>query len=190
VSPSTLSDSGEGGFATEVASAWRDSAEAALRFWGRLGRLAMDSVAALVGGDEESRPAQPRPAPQPAVPRTILVEAEAGESGMGVFLVENTTNRRLSIPVSLSSLLDAEGREVHPAVTFRPETITLDPGDQLAVQVTVAVDETLVPDVRYHAQISVPELSEARIPIAVRRRGGATPGGRRKPKVKAKTRAA
>ena len=190
MSPSTLSDSGEAGFAAELASAWRETTEAALRYWGRLGRLALESVTALARADDESPPAEPRPAAPPAVPRTILVEAEAGESGMGVFLVENTTNGRLSIPVSVSSFLDEEGREVHPIVTFRPETITLDPGDQLVVQVTVAVDETLVPDVRYHAQISVPELSEARIPIAVRRRPGAAPRGRSRPKAKAKTRAA
>jgi hypothetical protein len=189
VSPSTLSKSGETGLAGELASVWRDATEAALRYWGRLGRLAVESIAALAPADE-LRPPEPAPLATSAVPRTILVEAEAGESGMGVFLVENTTQRQVSTPVSVSSFLAAEGGEVHPDVEFRPETITLDPGDQLVVQVAVAVDETLAPDVRYHAQISVPELSDARIPIAVRRRPGAMPGGTSRPKAKAKTHAA
>ena len=190
MSPSALSDPGERGVTAEVASAWRDTADAALRYWGRIGRLALESFTAVTRADREPQPAERPPAALPPAPRTILVEAEAGEPGMGVFLVENTTNRRLSIPVSVSSFLDDEGREANPAVRFRPETITLDPGDQLVVQVAVAVDETLVPDVRYHAQISVPELSEARIPIAVRRRPGAAPRDSSRPKARAKTRAA
>jgi hypothetical protein len=190
VSPSTLSKSGETGLAGELASVWRDATEAALRYWGTLGRLAVESIAALAPADGELRPAEPAPPATSAVSRTILVEAEAGESGIGVFLVENTTQRQVSTPVSVSSFLAPDGREVHPDVEFRPETITLDPGDQLVVQVAVAVDETLAPDVRYHAQISVPELSNTRIPIAVRRRPGAMSGGRSRPKAKAKTHAA
>jgi hypothetical protein len=176
VSPRALSES-----AAELAAGWRDAAEAALRYWGRLGRLAYESVTVLVPGVEEVRPASTAPPAAPALPRTILVEAEAGEAGLGVFLLENTTQGQLSTPVSVSAFHDDAGREVHPRVAFRPEPITLDPGDQLAVQVAVAVDETLTPGVRYHAEIGVPGLSDARIPIVVRRR-------KRQPK--AKTRAA
>jgi len=169
--------------AAELAAGWRDAAEAALRYWGRLGRLAYESVTVLVPVVEEVRPAAPTVAPPaaPAAPRTILVEADAGEAGLGVFLLENTTERQLSTPVTVSSFRDEDGREVHPRVAFRPEPVMLDPGDQLAVQVAVAVDETLTPGVRYHAEIGVPGLSDARIPIVVRRR-------KRQPK--AKTRAA
>ena len=121
------------------------------------------------------------------VPKTILVEAEVGQSGMGVFLVENTTAEQLSIPVSASPFHDPRGREVHPAIAFRPEVITLEPGDQQVVQVAAAVDETLEPDVRYHALISVPGLSATRIPIVLRRRPGAVPGPKRKRQAKAAT---
>jgi hypothetical protein len=106
---------------------------------------------------------------------------------MGVFMVENTTPRQLSIPVTVSAFLDPHGREINPAVAIRPDVIVLDPGDQLVVQVAAAVDETLEPDVRYHAEISVPGLSETRIPIVVRRRPSATPRPRRQ--AKATTRA-
>ena len=178
MSPPALSES-----AAELAAGWRDAAGAALRYWGRLGRLAYESVAAVVPVVEEVRPAAPAPQPAqaPAALRTILVEAEAGEAGFGVFLLENTTEQQLSTPVSVSSFHDEDGREVQPRVAFRPEPITLDPGDQVAVQVGVAVDDTLTPGVRYHAEIGVPGLSDARIPIVVRRR---------KRQRKAKTRAA
>jgi hypothetical protein len=112
------------------------------------------------------------PAP-PAPPRTILVEAEAGQTGVGMFMLENTTRDQLSIPVTVSAFHDPQGREVELPVGFRPDVIVLDPGDQLVVQVAAAVGETLQPDVRYHAEISVPGLSATRIPIVVRRRPGA-----------------
>lgn len=169
---------------------WRDAAEAGLRYWGTLGRLAFESVTALVPLVARLQPGDARPAEPPrgaGAARTILVEAEAGQAGLGVFLVENTTPQQLSIPVSVSAFLDPNGREVNPVVAFRPDVITLDSGDQLVVQVEAAVDETLEPDVRYHAEISVPGLSQTRIPIVVRRRPSIPP--RPKGQAKAKTRA-
>jgi hypothetical protein len=173
---------------TELAEGWHAGVEAGLRYWGTLGRLAFRSVTALVplvaelrpGGDTPVEVVEAPPAPQ--VPKTILVEAEAGQSGMGVFLVENTTAEQVSIPVSASPFHDPGGREVHPAIAFRPEVIALDPGDQQVVQVAAVVDETLEPEVRYHALISVPGLSATRIPIVLRRR----PGAATRPKRQAK----
>jgi hypothetical protein len=167
----------------ELAEGWNAGLEAGLRYWGTLGRLAVESITALVPLVAELRPGgTPRvevvdppqaPATPPPAPKTILVEAEAGESGMGVFLVENTTAEPLSAPVSASAFHDPGGREAHPRIAFRPEVVTLDPGDQQVVQVAAAVDETLEPDVRYHASISVPGLSATVIPIVLRRRPGA-----------------
>jgi len=190
VSQPTLSAEDETPLQTELADAWRDAAEASLRYWKTMGKLALESVTALVPLVTEVRPAPAAPAalPAPAVPaRTILVEAEAGQSATGVFLLENTTAQQLSIPVSVSSFHDPDGREVEVAVAFRPEMIMLDPADQLVVQVTARVDEALEPDVRYHAEISVPGLSQTRIPIVVRRRASVAPRsrGQAKPKTRA-----
>jgi hypothetical protein len=159
-----------------------------LRYWGRLGRLALESVTALVPLVTE-RPAAElaAAAPPAAAPRTLLVEAEAGQTGVGMFMVENTTGQQLSIPVTVSAFHDPEGREVAVAIGFRPELVVLDPGDQAIVQVAAAPDESLEPNERYHAQISVPGLAASRIPIVVRRRASATPQPRRP--AKAKTRA-
>jgi hypothetical protein len=176
VPPPALSPPDEASLQTELAEGWQAGVEAGLRYWGTLGRLAVESITALVPLVAELRPGGGAPVEiveAPPVPKTILVEAEAGQSGMGVFIVENTTPEQLSIPVSASPFHDPHGREVHPAIAFRPDVITLDPGDQQVVQVAAAVDETLEPDIRYHALISVPGLSATRIPIVLRRRPGA-----------------
>ena len=192
-----MSDTGETSRQADLADAWRDTVDAGLRYWGRLGRLALKGAAALA----ELRPEVSAPATQsvrePGLPRTILLEAELGQSGLGVFLVENTTIQQLSIPVRVSRFIGEDGREVQPAVAIRPEVITLDPGEQLVVQVVAVIDEALEPDVRYRAEISVPELSEMRIPVVVRRRPSTMPraplhrngrtAGRPKGQAKAKT---
>ena len=182
MSPQTLSAQ------DEVTDVWRDAAEASLRYWGRLGRLTFKSVAALVPLVAELRPTEADGVPPPdadhAAP-TIVVEAEAGQAGVGVFLLENTTPQELSVLVACSPFRNADGHEVEPVVAFRPDAIRLHPGDQVVVQVAVVVDETLEPEVRYHAELSVPGLSETRIPIIVRRRARTAP----KRQAKTKTRA-
>jgi hypothetical protein len=185
VPPPALSPPDEASLQTELAEGWHAGVEAGLRYWGTLGRLAVESITALVPLVAELRPGGDAPVEiveAPPVPKTILLEAEAGQSGMGVFIVENTTAEQLSIPVSASPFHDPRGREVHPAIAFRPDVITLDPGDQQVVQVAAAVEETLEPDVRYHALISVPGLSATRIPIVLRRRPAATPRPKRRTK--------
>jgi hypothetical protein len=176
----------------ELAEGWNAGLEAGLRYWGTFGRLAVESVTALVPLVAELRPSDRHrlkvvEAPPGALPaeKTILVEAEAGQFGMGVFLVENTTAERLSAPVSASSFHDPRGREVHPRIAFRPGVVTLDPGDQQVVQLAAAVDESLQPGVRYHASISVPGLPATQIPVVLRRRQDTAP--RAKPQAKAAT---
>jgi hypothetical protein len=172
----------------DLTDVWRDAAEASFRYWGRLGRLTFESVAALVPLVTELRAVEQASPASAEIARdapTIVVEAEAGQAGVGVFLLENTTADQVSVPIVISPFRDAAGQELRPTVAFRPETILLDPGDQLVVQVAVAVDETLEPEVRYRAEISVPGLSRTRVPIVVRRRASAAP----KKQAKTKTRA-
>jgi hypothetical protein len=163
----------------DLAVAWRDCVEASLRYWGRLGRLALEGAAAIRPLVAEQRPDAARTAATPAseagLPRTILLESEVGRAALGVFVVENTTAQQLSIPIRISPFVADDGSEAQPAVVFRPDVITLGPSEQLVVQVVAAIDETLEPGVRYRGEISVPELSETRIPIVVRRRPSALP---------------
>jgi hypothetical protein len=188
VSAPALSAPNETSAASQVAEAWREAGEAGLRYWGTLGRLAFESIRALVPLVAELRPrgiASNDPVAG-ALPKTILVEVEAGQSGLGVFLVENTTDRQLSLPVSVSPFHGPEGRKAEPKIAFRPDPITLDPGDQQVVQVAAAVDESLEPGVRYQALISLPGLSDTRIPIVVRRRPSTTRPSKRKAKAAAR----
>lgn len=170
---------------TELASAWRDASEAGVRYYTRLGGLALELAETLVPVIGELRPtvrlspdpprtpaAKPPDPPGDAGRQTIVIEAAAGRSGLGVFMVENTTARRVSAPVGVSTFTDAGGREVSPAVTFSPDVISLEPGDQVLVQVAAAVNDTFEPDVRYQAEISIPRLAGAKIPLVVRRRPG------------------
>lgn len=181
-----LSATADGSPRTELASAWRDAAEAGVRYYTRLGGLALELAETLVPAVGELRPtvrvspdppstpaSKPPDPPSDAGRQTIVIEAAAGRSGLGVFMVENTTARKVSAPVGVSAFTDADGREVSPAVSFSPDVISLEPGDQVLVQVAAAVSDTFEPGVRYQAEISIPRLAGAKIPLVVRRRSGA-----------------
>ena len=99
-----------------------------------------------------------------------MIEAAAGRNGLGVFMVENTTGKKVSGPLGVSAFADEAGREVSPTVRFSPDVVSLEPGDQVLVQVVAGVDSTFEPGVRYGAEISIPELAAAGIPLVVRRR--------------------
>jgi hypothetical protein len=166
----------------EPANILRDALDAGLRYYGRLGRLALEGGALLVPVLRQLRP-QPvaAPAAPPAGPaadapagrraeRTVLLEPTAGTPGLGVFLVENLTADPVSAEIAVSPLSGPTGEQVPPALRFSPEKIALEPGDQVLVQVAAAADEALEPGVRYRAEISIPGLSGVRVPIVVRRR--------------------
>lgn len=179
-----LSAKGDAALASELAEAWRDAAAASLRYYAHLGGLALalaevfaPSLSALrptlrMSSDPPSSTTEPADASDARHEQTIVIEASAGRSGLGVFMVENTTARKVSGPVGVSSFADASGRQARPEVKFSPDVVSLEPGDQVLVQVVAAVDETLEPGVRYGAEISIPQLSGARIPLVVRRQEG------------------
>lgn len=155
----------------------RDAAEASLRYYGRMGGLVLELAEALVPSLSGLRPEVVRSSPPAASaatdsPRgqTIVIEAAAGRSGLGVFMVENTTGKKVSGPLGVSSFADESGRVVTPTVRFSPDVVSLEPGDQVLVQVVAGVDGTFEPGVRYGAEISIPELAAAGIPLVVRRR--------------------
>jgi hypothetical protein len=167
-------------------TALRDAAEAAVTYYSRLGRLTLDLVEAVAPADlhlsRTDDPPAPAPstAPAPAAPApesesTIVIEAQAGKSGLGVFMVENTTDAKVAGPVTVSAFKGPGGRTAKPDVRFAPEVVTLDPGDQVLVQVAAKVGSTLDPGVRYKADIRVPSLSGMRVPLVVRRRPGRAP---------------
>ena len=169
----------------QPANLLRDALDAGLRYYGRLGRLALEGGTLLVPALRELRPelvaapasppARPAAAGAPAArraDRTVLLEAAAGKAGLGVFLVENLTAEPVSAEIAVSPLSGPAGEQAQPAFRFSPEKIALEPGDQVLVQVAAAIDETLEPECRYRAEISIPGLSGVRVPIVVRRQPG------------------
>ena len=150
-------------------------ATAGLRYYARLGTLTLDLAQTVVPALGGLRPSlgrvpaavEPQTAPQA---QTIVIEAAAGRSGLGVFMVENTTAASVSAPVGVSAFADPSGRAAAPKVRFSPAVVALDPGDQVLVQVAATVDRTLEPGVRYQAEITIPELPGTGIPLVVRRR--------------------
>lgn len=181
-----MSPKGDASAGTDLTEAWREAAGATLRYYGRLGGLAFALAEALAPSLSDLRPKVrlSSEAPSEGAPaadsteashgQTIVLEAAAGKSALGVFLVENTTARKASGPLGVSAFTDSSGRVVKPSVRFSPDVVSLEQGDQVLVQVAAAIDDTLEPGVRYAAEISIPKLSGARIPLIVRRRGGKT----------------
>ena len=156
----------------------RDAAEASLRYYGRMGGLALELAETLVPSLSGLRPAVLRssePLAEPAAAespggQTIVIEAAAGRSGLGVFMVENTTAQKVSGPVGVSASPTRSGHEVKPKVRFSPDVVSLDPGDQVLVQVAA--------DRRRHARARRPLRGRDQhpgalrggIPLVVRRR--------------------
>ncbi len=163
----------------------REAAGASLRYYGRMGGLAFALAEAFAPSLSDLRPtlhmssepptttAKPADSAEAGRPQTIVIEAAAGRRGMGVFMVENNTDRTVSGPVRVSPFVDASGREVQLEVQFSPDVVLLEPGDQVLVQVAAAVNDTLEPGLRYGAEIRIPQLSGATIPLVVRRQGRA-----------------
>ena len=174
--------------------ALRRTFEANLRFYGALGQVTLDYLKSLRDlwqgavplnlGSFAPRPpapapaaapapAPPPPAPSPAPMAVLVLEAEAGHEARGVFVVGNRLARTVSAPVTASPFTDPQGREVDPPRRVEPEVVTLDPGAQTLVQIVVTVTESLDLGTDYRAEISIPGLSDSRVPVVLRRRAAA-----------------
>ncbi len=181
---------------------WRRGVDANLRFYEGVGRLTADYVRALASVAADLRtgraarpsapsaadPAPPREAPpRPPAERqdpVLVLEAEAGNAALGVFMVENLLGSKVSAPVTTTPFADSEGREVQPDLSFDPDVITLEPGEQMLVRVAAAIDEAFEPDVAYRGEVSVPGPVGTRVPLVLRRRPEAS-----KPRTRARRKA-
>ena len=160
----------------------RRALEANLQYYAALGRLTVDYLEALGSiarqvevpartlTFRQSPSAPPAAASAPAPPAVTVLEAEAGGTAIGVFLVENLLTEKVSAPVSASALAAPDGREVAVPLAFDPEVVVLEPGEQILVRVAARVDDGLEADVSYRAEVAVPGVIVTRVPIVVRRR--------------------
>ena len=140
----------------------------------------MRAVAGAVGSLRGGIPASPmtatrpvaRPAPSPGAEASapaLVLEAEAGESAEGAFIVENLLSEGMSSPVVASGFASAEGHELRPRLAFEPEVVVLDAGEQTLVRVVASIDEALETGVDYRGEVTVPGLVSRGLSIVVRR---------------------
>jgi hypothetical protein len=164
------------GAATETAVAiTRSVIVATLRYYQRMGAVAIDLARATVpaylrstGPDGGAVKSSATPARSGGA--TVLIEAEAGKRGIGVLQVESHATSSVSTAVRVTALVAPSGETAEVLVEFEPSVLTLEPGHQALVQVSVAVNETLRPGVRYAGFVQLPGLSDLGVPIVVRRR--------------------
>lgn len=159
---------------------WRRAIDAQLEYYRSVGQLSLEFARAALGVVRADRstptvrlPVEPVAEPLQsallAAAPVLALEAEEGSWAVGMFVVENSTGTRVSAPLELPALADAEGRRVHGDVRFEPEVITLQPGEQTLVQIAVEVTRGLRRGVDYRGEVSVPGLTGTRIPLVVRR---------------------
>jgi hypothetical protein len=104
----------------------------------------------------------------------LVLEAEAGVTAVGVFLVENNLGHAINARPRVSGFADGYDRHVHPEMTFEPPELALGPGEQTLVRILAAIDASMEPNIRYRGELTVEELPGTRIPIVIRRRDQTT----------------
>jgi hypothetical protein len=156
---------------------WRRAVELNVGYYRAVGRLVVDYwrasagvVSELAGTTTTTRPAPMQPPAASVAPAPVMaLEAQSGRTAHGVFMVENRLGTSVSGPISVGTLADESGREVEVPLTFEPDVVTLDPGEQLLVQVAAHIGSGLAPGVDYRGEIRVPGLAGTRIPVVLRR---------------------
>ena len=139
----------------------------------RMASLGLRLIGALV--PDVARVVDIRPtADQRAAPQAnaggVQVQAAAGGTGFGVFIVENRGPNPVTTNVTVSSFRADSGRPMRLKVQFDPDTLRLAPGEQAVVQVGVTVEERLRAGEVYRATITLPKLDGATIPVSAIRR--------------------
>src|SRR2546423_7096496 len=169
----------------DVAETWRKMMEANLRYYEGLIGLSADYLGAVLGTLGQFRLPQPavrQPAASGGAPAAapdvhvhspapaLVLEAQPGRAAMGAFLVENHLAERVVAPIVTSAFRDPAGREVRPQLRFDPESIALNPGEQILVRVAAAIDAGIEAGTTYRGEVSIPGLSNSRVRLAIRRR--------------------
>jgi len=109
----------------------------------------------------------PAPRPQPAL---LVLEAAGGHQATGAFLVENTLSRRVEQAVEAGQFADATGAVADVPVVLVPDAVDLGPGEQVVVQVTAVVPETL--EGEHRGTLRVAGVPGAEMPVILRRLPG------------------
>jgi hypothetical protein len=157
-----------------------------IRYYSSLGRLMVDywrdMYAAVVDPPKSAMsagrfatgdPTAPAAAPpkQAASNRAVMViEAEPGSVGLGVFMVENHLSTEVDSTIASSAFKDSSGVTIQPTFSFDPPRVVLKPGEQILVRVSTTIGPEIEPGARYTGEFVVPGLRGTTIPVVVRSR--------------------
>jgi hypothetical protein len=169
----------------------RCAMETNFKFYGGLVDLTANYLKSI-GIILSESPGQPFAEPQPpARPKpgtsAIVLEAEAGNKALGYFLIKNQLSRKVSAEVAASPIVDADGNSIDQQIHFEPSVLSLEPGENIVVQIIADINEQLEPGVAYRGTVSVPGLTESPAVIVVRRCYSAEASSEQKPPAPKKT---
>lgn len=130
----------------------------------------LKSLGALVAaGAETPEEGESVPPPQTRPAAPLLLAARAGEEAAAAFVVENT----LAQPVTASVVARGTGSATRAVAV--PETMTLQPGEETVVRVSVPIDADVEVGRDHHGEFAIPEMSARSVPFVVRRLPDADP---------------
>ncbi len=170
----------------QLVDVWRRSLEATVKFYSEIGGLAVEWVESLLSTASDSigamnpvettrasAKAEVTPPSTASSTRatmsTMVLEAEAGQKALGVFLVENGFSRTVSASATAGTFIDDKGNQIKPLLEFHPPSAMLEPGEQVLVRVAAGITEVMKPGVRYRGEIAVPDVPGTRIPVVILR---------------------
>ena len=157
---------------------FRRAVDLNLRYYSAIGKLAADYMRDLVNVMSEMQIVPGTAAKSGAATASaaragtaqMVLEAAAGETALGVFLVENSLPQEIKATVVASAFTDASGRQLTPKIVFDPPTVSLRPGEQVLVRAQCQITAEIDADARYYGEFLIPALQGTRVPVVLRRR--------------------
>lgn len=122
---------------------------------------------------ERSAPTAPAPqnaSPDASASSTLVLEGVAGQSVQAAFAVNNSLHARITTDVECSPLVSEDGSEAAVRLTLEPTNVTLEPNERREILLTASFDERQPVGVAYRGRVRVPNLSNAVVPVLVRRK--------------------
>jgi hypothetical protein len=146
-----------------VLGAARQTLEVSVRAWDFLMPVAFRRPGFVARLTQSGQPA----AEEPLAAGTVLLESDV--DAVAAFVVENERPEPVTAELSISPFTDANGTVAAIDVEMSPRSVVLGPGESAVVRVAAHLGSTLVAERQYRAEISLPGLGGATVPIAARR---------------------
>jgi hypothetical protein len=99
----------------------------------------------------------------------LVLEAPAGSTARGAFLVTNDLGRNVRCELVASELSGPRGVKLPVQVNFDPPSLELAPGQQHVVAALVAVEDRLTPGAAYGGTLSIRGMDDFSVPFVLRR---------------------